>query len=120
MQGAKATCSGADLVNRRYDHFLTETAIPTEPFGNGADFAVAVASGLEKKLGDFNLKTGEGQVHQSEVVGVVGPNGTGKSTMIKILAGEHEYDAGWVTEDASISYKPQHINIDMDLSLIHI
>ncbi len=70
--------------------------------------------GLEKKLGDFNLKTGDGKVHQSEVVGVVGPNGTGKSTMIKILAGEHEYDAGWVTEDASISYKPQHIDIDMD------
>tara|TARA_B100001113_G_scaffold117013_1_gene95549 strand:+ start:3178 stop:4947 length:1770 start_codon:yes stop_codon:yes gene_type:complete len=75
---------------------------------------VVMWGGLEKKLGDFNLKTGEGQVHQSEVVGVVGPNGTGKSTMIKILAGEHEYDAGWVTEDASISYKPQHIDIDMD------
>ena len=70
--------------------------------------------GLEKKLGDFNLKTEDGKVHQSEVVGVVGPNGTGKSTMIKILAGEHEYDAGWVTEDASISYKPQHIDIDME------
>jgi len=70
--------------------------------------------GLEKKLGDFNLKTGDGKVHQSEVVGVVGPNGTGKSTMIKILAGEHEYDAGWVTEDASISYKPQHIDLEMD------
>tara|TARA_B100000212_G_scaffold219970_1_gene166564 strand:+ start:1543 stop:3312 length:1770 start_codon:yes stop_codon:yes gene_type:complete len=70
--------------------------------------------GLEKKLGNFNLKTGDGKVHKSEVVGVVGPNGTGKSTMIKILAGEHEYDGGWVTADASISYKPQHIDTDMD------
>ena len=70
--------------------------------------------GLEKKLGNFNLKTGDGKVHQSEVVGVVGPNGTGKSTMIKILAGEYEYDGGWVTADASISYKPQHIDTDMD------
>ena len=78
---------------------------------------VVTWGGLEKKLGDFNLKTGDGQVHQSEVVGVVGPNGTGKSTMIKILAGEHDYDAGWVTADASISYKPQHIDTDMDCNV---
>ena len=74
-------------------------------------------SGLEKNLGSFVLKTGDGKVHQSEVVGVVGPNGTGKSTMVKILAGEHEYDAGWVTADASISYKPQHIDTDIDCNV---
>ena len=73
--------------------------------------------GLEKSLGDFKLKTGDGKVHQSEVVGVVGPNGSGKTTMIKILAGEYEYDEGWVTADASISYKPQHIDLDMDCNV---
>ena len=73
--------------------------------------------GLEKTLGDFHLTSGEGAVHRSEVVGVVGSNGTGKSTMIKILAGEHEYDAGWVTADATISYKPQHIDVDIDGSV---
>ena len=73
--------------------------------------------GLEKTLGEFHLTSGEGAVHRSEVVGVVGSNGTGKSTMIKILAGEHEYDAGWVTADATISYKPQHIDVDIDGSV---
>jgi ATP-binding cassette subfamily E protein 1 len=48
---------------------------------------------------------------------VVGPNGTGKSTMIKILAGEHEYDGGWVSSDCSVSYKPQHIDVDMDCTV---
>ena len=72
---------------------------------------------LEKKLGDFTLTTGQGAVHRSEVVGVVGPNATGKSTMIKILAGEMDYDAGWVSGGASISYKPQHIAADFDGSV---
>jgi ATP-binding cassette subfamily E protein 1 len=72
---------------------------------------------VEKTLGDFHLKTGSGKVRQCEVVGVVGPNGTGKTTMVKILAGEHEYDAGWVTADATISYKPQHIDVDMECTV---
>jgi ATP-binding cassette subfamily E protein 1 len=72
---------------------------------------------LSKQLGSFQLRAGEGAVHRSEVVGVVGANGTGKSTMIKILAGEHDYDEGWVTADATISYKPQHIDVDMDGSV---
>ena len=74
-------------------------------------------SGIKKKLGNFELSTGDGAVHRSEVVGVVGPNGTGKSTMIKILAGIHEYDDGWVTKESTVSYKPQHIDVDMDCSV---
>lgn len=82
---------------------IAEKGIPVVEWGD-----------VEKKLGDFNLKTGQGAVHSAEVVGVVGPNGTGKSTMIKILAGELEYDGGWVTADATISYKPQHITAEAD------
>ena len=72
---------------------------------------------LKKQLGDFKFSSGEGKVHRSEVVGVVGPNGTGKSTMIKILAGEIEYDSGWVGHQPKISYKPQHIDVDIDCSV---
>ena len=70
--------------------------------------------GLEKKLGDFSLKTGEGKIHRSEVVGVVGANGIGKSTLVKILAGEHEADEGWITVEAKISYKKQHVEADYE------
>ena len=74
--------------------------------------------GLEKHLGDFHLRAGEGRIHQTEVVGVVGPNGTGKSTLIKISAGELEYDAGWVTAEAKkVSYKPQHPDSNMDCTV---
>ena len=73
--------------------------------------------GLEKNLGDFKLTSGEGKIHRSEVVGVVGANGTGKTTMARLIAGEMEYDAGWVTAEAKISYKPQHVKAEHDLKV---
>lgn len=69
---------------------------------------------MEKTLGDFKLKTGEGQVRSAEVVGVVGPNATGKTTMVRMIAGEIEPDQGWCTMDAEISYKPQHVSTDFE------
>ena len=69
---------------------------------------------LSKKLDDFQLTTSAGKIHTSEVVGVVGANGTGKSTLIKIFAGEMEYDDGWVTKEANVSYKPQHIETEFE------
>jgi ATP-binding cassette subfamily E protein 1 len=68
---------------------------------------------LEKKLGNFNLKTGKGEIHRGEVIGVLGPNGIGKTTFIKILAGLIEPDKGRVSvDDLKISYKPQYLETD--------
>jgi ATP-binding cassette subfamily E protein 1 len=68
--------------------------------------------GLEKTLGEFKLTTGKGTLHETEVVGVVGPNATGKTTLARIFAGELEMDAGWCTMEAKVSYKPQHITAE--------
>ena len=119
--------STRQAINSYLDGFLPEenVRIRDKPikFLRHRDRSVEIGTpvvswgGLEKTLGEFHLTSGEGAVHRSEVVGVVGSNGTGKSTMIKILAGEHEYDAGLVTADATISYKPQHIDVDIDGSV---
>ena len=69
---------------------------------------------IEKTLGDFSLTTGKGEVKAAEVVGVVGPNATGKTTLVKIIAGEIDPDEGWCTMDAKVSYKPQHVRADFE------
>ena len=85
--------------------------------GEGIGLPILKWGGMEKTLGSFKLKTGEGMVRSAEVVGVVGPNATGKTTMVKMIAGEIEPDQGWCTMDAKVSYKPQHVHTDFEGSV---
>ncbi len=70
--------------------------------------------GIEKKYPKFNLSIEHGEIRIGEVVGVVGPNATGKTTFVKILAGVIKPDAGEIDTEIKISYKPQYIKSDYD------
>lgn len=52
------------------------------------------------------------QVNELDRIGLVGRNGAGKSTMLKVIAGEISPDAGEVAKpkDHTIGYLPQEIN----------
>ncbi|WP_254273374.1 ribosome biogenesis/translation initiation ATPase RLI [Haloarcula marina] len=65
--------------------------------------------------GEFSLEVEAGTIRESEVLGVVGPNGIGKSTFAKMLAGRLEPTAGSVEADLDIAYKPQYIDIDQQM-----
>ena len=49
-------------------------------------------------------------MQEGEKVGVIGVNGTGKSTLLKMIAGEEEPDGGSITRAGHLvcSYLPQH------------
>lgn len=65
---------------------------------------------LTKKLDSFYLEVKEGFAREGEVIGIVGPNGIGKTTFMRILVGEIKPDIGEVlTEGLTLSYKPQKI-----------
>ena len=72
---------------------------------------------LKKSYGDgeFSLSVEAGAIRESEVLGVVGPNGIGKSTFAKLLAGRLEPDEGEVDARLDIAYKPQYIEIDQPM-----
>jgi len=45
--------------------------------------------GFSKKYGDgFSLEVAGGNLREGEVLGIVGPNGIGKSTFVKVLQGK--------------------------------
>ena len=59
--------------------------------------------------GNFSLSTAEGTLYKDEIIGVLGENGTGKSTFIKMLAGELKGD-GEISTEVKVSYKPQYLD----------
>lgn len=63
----------------------------------------------------FSLTSDGGSLKQGEVLGVVGPNGIGKSTFVKVLAGEIEPDNGELDFDINISFKPQYVKGNINL-----
>ena len=69
---------------------------------------------LTKRFKTFRLHIAEGAIRKGEVVGAVGPNATGKTTFVKMLAGEVNPTSGEITSGASVSYKPQYIKPEFD------
>ena len=65
--------------------------------------------------GEFALEVEGGEIRENEVLGIVGPNGIGKSTFAKLLAGRLEPDEGTVGADLDVSYKPQYVEIDQPM-----
>ena len=84
----------------------------------------------------FSLDVRGGEIHQNEIIGILGPNGIGKTTFIKMLAGLEIPTKGTVTKQKliggenspekseekdkilRIAYKPQYLSSNSDLSVL--
>ena len=55
------------------------------------------------------------QVHDGDRIGLAGVNGTGKSTLLKIMCGDLETDTGVVTRASwfTVAYLPQEITLEL-------
>lgn len=90
-----------------------EHAPRTETYGD----TLVEYPAMRKSYGDgeFSLDIDAGEIRQNEVLGIVGPNGIGKSTFAKILAGRLDPDEGEFDANLDISYKPQYVEIDQPM-----
>ena len=66
---------------------------------------------LTKQFNVFQLKANAGKISRNSIIGVLGENGIGKTTFVKILAGVDAPDSGEVTQKMTVSYKPQYIDV---------
>lgn len=80
--------------------------------------------------GEFSLDVRGGTIHQNEIIGIFGPNGIGKTTFIKMLAGLETPTKGTVQQvlldkdsasegetqekTLKVAYKPQYISLNAE------
>ncbi|MEJ5328393.1 MAG: ribosome biogenesis/translation initiation ATPase RLI [Candidatus Bathyarchaeia archaeon] len=67
---------------------------------------------IEKTFEGFKLVAEPGEIRRGEIIGIMGPNGIGKTTFVKILAGLEETDDKQKLGTLTVSYKPQYIAAD--------
>lgn len=68
---------------------------------------------LKAQLDKFTLHSTPGQLHKQMIYGILGENGIGKTTFVKILAGIQQAE-GIITPKLKVSYKPQYIQTDSE------
>ncbi len=74
---------------------------------------------IEVSLGNFHLKASGSEIHVGEIIGILGPNGIGKTTFINSIAKNISYENEKVKENFSeeqdnklnVIIKPQYIKI---------
>jgi ATP-binding cassette subfamily E protein 1 len=79
---------------------------------------------MTKTQGGFTLKVAEGEFTDSQIIVMLGENGTGKTTFIRMLAGllkpDSVEDSDIEIPEFNVSYKPQKISPKFQNSVRHL
>ncbi|MEX0911494.1 MAG: ribosome biogenesis/translation initiation ATPase RLI [Nitrosopumilaceae archaeon] len=75
---------------------------------------------LQKRYPAFSVSIDAGRVRKNEVLGIVGANALGKTTMMKMIAGVERPDSGILETKVKIAYKPQYLTNDYDVEVVSV
>ena len=106
----------SENVRFRDKKFTFDASTATDEIQQG-DIIVAYPK-LEKKYSSFSVSIDPGEVRKGDLLGIMGANALGKTTMMKMIAGVEKPDSGSVDKKIKISYKPQYLTNDVDMEVI--
>ncbi len=102
--------------DKKFSFDASSSSSSTDVFQEGSD--VITYPKLEKKYPSFSVTIEPGRVRKGEVLGIMGANALGKTTMMKMIAGVEKPDSGSIDKKIKIAYKPQYLQNDMDVEVI--
>lgn len=105
-------------VRFRDKKFTFDVSTSTDDFEKGE--VVISYPELKRLYPAFSVSIDAGQVRRGEVLGVMGANALGKTTMMKMIAGVEKPDVGEIDRAVTISYKPQYLTNDIDVDVISV
>jgi ATP-binding cassette subfamily E protein 1 len=84
--------------------------------GRGTGQVLARWESMKKSFSGFKLEVESGEAREGEVIGILGPNGIGKTTFVKLIAGIEKADEGMpaMLHELQIGYKPQYISAEFE------
>ncbi len=106
-----------DNVRFRDHRIKFETKPPVK---KGKEHVLTEWPVMEKRLGRFRLEVTAGSINKHETVGIIGENGIGKTSFVKLLAGVEKPDMGEVDSKIVVSYKPQTLEADSDEMIVNV
>ncbi|MBU1622163.1 MAG: ribosome biogenesis/translation initiation ATPase RLI, partial [Nanoarchaeota archaeon] len=122
VSGVKSTREG---INAFLEGYLKEENVrfrdyhikfeKTQQRQQGKKISLISWGKLTKKLDQFNLSAEAGELNKNEIIGILGENGTGKTSFVKILAGLIKPDKGKINQKVKVSYKPQYLDLDPEI-----
>ncbi len=93
---------------KKFSFDASSATTPDDVFDAG-DVIVSYPQ-IEKKYDSFDVSINAGRVRKGEILGVMGANALGKTTMMKMIAGVLNPDLGHVDSKLKLAYKPQYLD----------
>ncbi|PIN76760.1 ribosome biogenesis/translation initiation ATPase RLI [Candidatus Woesearchaeota archaeon CG10_big_fil_rev_8_21_14_0_10_36_11] len=125
VSGVKTTREGINTFLEGYlkeenirfrDHAITFEK--SDDRSGGTLTKLVTWSNIHKKLGNFLLRAESGTLHKNEIIGILGENGIGKTSFVKILAGVLKPDTGELDTKIRVAYKPQYLDTNSDTTVL--